>query len=183
MHKITLIPQVGVNIEGIGQVNFGESKENVLKILGQNDDERDEHRIRFLKYGFFADFNKEDGKFEAVECWNDYDKNVSKVFIYEVEVLQGDAQAIKKLLQEKNNNEAPKDGWFVKIDVIYSGGSSKYVESIIEQTKTEGTFEGNYKDSLLQDLENAKYFSSFGIGYNGYCKDGLAMLDKILNGN
>jgi hypothetical protein len=179
MHKIILIPQVGVNIEGIGQVNFGDSKEQLLKNWGQNDDARDKHRLRFFKYGFFADFKKEDNSFEAVEFWNDYDKNVSEVFIYDTEVLQGDAQAIKVILQEKNNNEAPIDGWFVNIDVIYSGGSQKQVQAIIEETKTEGVFEGNYKDALLQDLENAKHFSSFGIGYKGYCKDGLEYLKSL----
>jgi hypothetical protein len=182
MYKITLLPQVGVNIEGLGQVNFGDSKEQLLKTWGQNDDARDEHRLRFFKYGFFADFKKSDNTFEAVEFWNDYKKNVSNVFIYDTEVLQGDAEAIKAMLYEKNNKEAPNDGWFVNIDVICSGGSQKRVQAIIEQTKNEGSFEGEYKNSLLQDLENAKHFSTFGIGYKGYCKDGLAMLEKILNG-
>jgi hypothetical protein len=179
MYKIILIPQVGVNIEGVGQVNFGDSKEQLLNTWGQNDDAKDDHRIRFFKYGFFADFKNDENTFEAVEFWNDYDKNVSKVFIYETEVLQGDAQAIKKILQEKNNDEAPNDGWFVNIDVIYSGGNHKNVEAIIEQTKTEGLFDGEYKNSLMQDLENAKHFSSFGIGYKGYCKDGLILINSM----
>jgi hypothetical protein len=181
MYKIILIPQTGVNIEGAGQINFGDSKEKLLKTWGQNDDARDEHCIRFYKYGFFASFKKDDNSFEAVEFWNDYEKNVSEVFIYDTEVLKGDAEAIKAILYEKNNKDAPNDGWFVNIDVIYSGGSQKQVQAIIEQTKAEGAFEGNYKDSLLQDLEKAKHFSTFGIGYKGYCKDGLAMLEKILN--
>lgn len=175
------MPQVGVNIEGVGQVNFGDSKEQLLKTWGQNDDMRDEYRLRFFKYGFFADFKKTDGSFEAVEFWNDYDKNVSEVYMYDAEVLQGNAEEIKAMLFKKNNNEAPSDGWFMNIDVMYSGGSQKYVEAIIEQSKAEGTFEGNFKDSLLKDLENVKYFSCFGIGYKGYCKDGNELLQKILN--
>jgi hypothetical protein len=31
------------------------------------------------------------------------------------------------------------------------------------------------------DLEKAKYFSAFGIGYKGYCNDGLAELEEVLN--
>jgi hypothetical protein len=182
MHKVTLIPHVGVNIEGIGQVNFGDSKEHLTKIFGQNDDARDEYRLRYFKYGFFADLNKVDLTFEAIEFWNDYGENVSKVFIYEAEVLQGDAQAIKAMLKERNDDEAPNDGWYVNIDVIYSGGNPKNVEAIIAQAKVEGSFEGEYKNSLLQDLANAKHFSAFGIGYKGYCKNGLAELEKILNG-
>lgn len=112
------------NIEGLGQVNFGDSKEKLLKTWGQNDDVRDEHRLRFFKYGFFADFKKEDASFKAIEFWNDYDKSVSEVFIYGVEILQGDAKEIKLILQERNNNEEPKDGWFYNIDVT-SGGSKK----------------------------------------------------------
>jgi hypothetical protein len=149
MHKITLLPQVGVNIEGVGQVNFGDSKEQLLKIWGQNHDMNEEHRLRFLKYGFFADFKKSDNTFEAVEFWNDYEKNVCKLFIYDTEVLQGDAETIKAMLYEKNNKEAPNDGWFVNIDVIYSGGSQKQINAIIQQTKAEAVFEGNYKASLL----------------------------------
>jgi hypothetical protein len=182
MYRIILYPQVGVNIEGVGQINFGDSKEQLLKTWGQNDNANDGHRLCFSKYGFFADLKKDDNTFEAIEFWNDYDKNVSEVFIDETEILNGDAEAIKAALYEKNNKEAPKDGWFVNIDVIYSGGSQKQVLAIIEQTKTEGSFEGEYKNSLLQDLENAKHFSSFGIGYKGYCKDGLAALQEILNG-
>jgi hypothetical protein len=74
MYKITLIPQVGVNIEGVGQVNFGDSKEQLLKMWGQDDDARDGHRLCFCKYGFFADLKKDDNTFKAVEFWNDYDK-------------------------------------------------------------------------------------------------------------
>jgi hypothetical protein len=179
MYKITLIPQVGVNIEGVGHINFGDSREQVLKTWGQNDNAREEFRLTFSKYGFFADFNKEKNTFNAIEFWNDYDKNVSEVFIYETEVLKGDAEAIKAALYEKNNKEAPNDGWFVNIDVIYSGGSQKQMQAIIEQTKAEGLFDGEYKNSLLQDLENAKHFSCFGIGYKGYCKDGLEYLKSL----
>jgi hypothetical protein len=181
MYKIILIPQKGVNIEGVGQVNFGDSKEQLLKIRGQNDDMRDEHRLRFIKYGCFADFNKTDETFEAVEFWNDYEKNVSEVFIYDTEVLKSNAEETKAMLFEKNNNEAPNEGWFINIDVICSGGSQKYVEAIIEQSKADGEFEGNCKDGLLADLENAKHFTSFGIGYKGYCKDGNELILKILN--
>jgi hypothetical protein len=179
MYKITLLPQTGVNIEGVGQVNFGDSKEQLLKTWGENDDMRDEHRLRFFKYGFFADFKKSDNTFEAVEFWNDYDTNVCEVFIYDTEVLQGDAEAIKAMLYERNNKEAPNDGWFVNIDVIYSGGSQKQVQAIIDKSKAEGAFEGNYKDSLLEDLERARHFTTFGIGYNGYCKNGLAELKAL----
>jgi hypothetical protein len=146
---------------------------------GQNDDERDGHRLCFSKYGFFADLKKDDNTFEAVEFWNDYDKNVSEVFIYDTEVLKGDAQAIKAMLFEENFKQAPNDGWFVNIDVIYSGGSQKNIETIIEQTKAEGLFEGYYKENLLQDLEHAKHFTSFGIGYKGYCKDGLTLINSM----
>jgi hypothetical protein len=178
MYKITLILQVGVNIEGVDQVNFGDSREQVLKTWGQNDNAREEFRLTFSKYGFFADFNKENNTFNAIEFWNDYDKNVSEVFIYDTEVLQGDAQAIKAMLQQKNNGEAPTDGWFVHIDVIYSGGSIKSVLEIIEQYKKEGTYEES-KGYLMQDLEMAKHFTSFGIGYKGYCKDGLEYLKSL----
>ncbi len=182
MYKITLIPQVGVSIEGVGQVNFGDSREKLFQTWGKNEDQVNEKRLRFKNYGCFIEFKKSDDTFEAIEFWNDYKENKVEVYLDDTEILQGDAQAIKAMLQIKNNNEPHHDGWFVNIDVIFSGGSQKQVQAIINQTKTEGVFEGNYKDYLLQDLENAKHFTCFGIGYKGYCKDGLAELDKILNG-
>jgi hypothetical protein len=181
MFKINLIPQVGVHIEGVGQVNFGDSREQLLKNWGQDDGASNGFRLCFSKYGFFADLNKTDNTFEAVEFWNDHDKNVSEVFIFGSEVLQIEASLIHKILLEKNSNELPNDGWYVHIDVIYSGGSQRNVLAIIESYKVDGLYEEN-EAILLADLEKSRYFSSFGIGYKGYCKDGLEMLDKILNG-
>jgi hypothetical protein len=182
MFKITLIPQTGINIEGIGQINFGDSKENVLQVLGPNDDAQADFRLCYSKFGCFIDLKKTDKTFSAVEFWNDQDKNVSEVFIYDTEVLQVEAQVIKDMLFEKNNKESANDGWFVNIDVIYSGGNQKTMLAYIEELKKEGAFEGFTKEQTLMDLEKAKYFTSFGIGYKGYCKDGLAEMAKILNG-
>jgi hypothetical protein len=86
------------------------------------------------------------------------------------------------MLQERNKNEPHKDGWFLNIDVIFSGGSQEIMLNYIEELKQEGLFEGNGKEQALIDLEKAKYFSAFGIGYKGYCHDGLAELERILNG-
>jgi hypothetical protein len=182
MYKITLIPQVGVNIEGVGQVNFGDSREKLFQTWGKNEDQVNDNRLRFKNYGCFMDFKKSDDTFEAIEFWNDGKENVSKVFIYDAEVLQTEASRIKAMLLEKNNNETTQDGWYVNIDVIYSGGSQKNMLAYIEESKKEGQYEGEAKEQMILDLEKAKYFTSFGIGYNGYCKDGLAELDKILNG-
>jgi hypothetical protein len=68
------------------------------------------------------------------------------------------------MLQQRNQ-EAAQDGWFVSIDVISSGGSPRSVNAAIEQAKAEGLFEGPSKNSLSQDVERAKFFTSFGIGY------------------
>jgi hypothetical protein len=181
MYKITLIPQVGVNIEGVGQVNFGDSREKLFHTWGKNEDQVNDKRLRFKNYGCFIDFKKSDDTFEAIEFWNDGKENVSQVFIYNTEVLQTGAMDIRPMLQEKNSNEPHQDGWFVNIDVIFSGGSQKQMLAYIEESKKEGQYEGEAKEQMLLDLEKAKHFTSFGIGYNGYCKDGLAELDKILN--
>jgi hypothetical protein len=182
MHKITLSPQVGMNIEGLGQINFGDSKEHVYKLLGEHSFAMSEKRFEFKNYGFFIDFKESDHTFEAVEFWNDGKDNVAEVFMYDTEVLQNDAKPIKAMLQERNNNEPHKDGWFLNIDVIFSGGGQETMLNYIEELKQEGLFEGNGKEQALIDLERAKYFSSFGIGYKGYCRDGLAELERILNG-
>lgn len=56
----------------------------------------------------------------------------------------------------------------------------KNVLSIIEQHKAEGTYEES-KEYLLHDLEKAKHFTTFGIGYNGYCLDGYQKIQSIIN--
>jgi hypothetical protein len=181
MNRITLIPQIGIEIEGVGQLNFGDSRAQVLNILGSNDDQRDEFRLRYFKYGFFIDFKKSDDSFEAIEFWNDYDKNVSEVYIYDNEVLNSNADELKIILQEKNNNLPPIEGWYVDIDIIYSGGNPKYSVAMIEEAKANGTFDGDIKINLLDELEKSKHFIAFGIGYKGYCQNGLKELAKILN--
>jgi hypothetical protein len=181
MYKIILLPQIGINIENVGQINFGDSKEKVLQILGPNDDAQAEFRLCYSKFGCFIDLRKVDNTFSAVEFWNYHDKNMSEVYIFDTEVLKSEAQPIKSMLQEKNNNEVAIDGWFVNIDVIYGGGNQKTMLAYIEELKKEGAFEGFAKEQTLIALEKAKYFSSFGIGYKGYCKDGLAELEAILN--
>jgi hypothetical protein len=181
--KITLLPQTGLLIEGIGQINFGESREKLYQVIGKPDGEVTEKRVRYKNYGCFIDFKTSDNTFESIEFWNDGKENVVEVFIYDTEVLKKEAQPIKTMLQEKNNNEAAKDGWYINIDVLYSGGSQKIMLDYIEESRKEGLFEGAAKEQMLMDLEKAKYFTSFGIGCKGYCKDGLAELEKILNGS
>lgn len=184
MQKIILTPHTGIHIEGIGKVKFGETREKFIEMFGPciPMNTGTNTRAEYAGYGFFADFKKEDDSFEAIEFWNDHSENKSEVYIYGVEVLKSKAQDLCAILQKENNNEMPVDGWFVNIDVICSGGNPKNIEVIIEQAKADGLFEGDYKDSLLQDLKNASYFSTFGIGYKGYCKNGLEMLNKLLNG-
>jgi hypothetical protein len=182
MNKITLKAHRGINIEGVGQINFGDSKEKILQLLGPNDDAGADFRLCYSKFGCFVDLEKTHHTFRAVEFWNDHDKNVSGVFIYDTEVLQVEAQVIKDIVFEKNNKEAANDGWYINIDVIYSGGNQKTMLAYIEELKKEGVFEGVVKEQTLIDLERAKYFTSFGIGYKGYCKDGLAELEKLSNG-
>jgi hypothetical protein len=181
MHKISLNPQIGLVIDGIGQINFGDTKQQVSAAIGAFEDiVGTENRVSYAQYGFFADFNKSNGKFEAVEFWNDGAANVSQVFIYEQEVLRTEAQKILKMLTEKNNAPAI-EGWFYNIDVIYSGGNPANVLAIIAQYKTDGTYEES-KQFLLQDLEKTTYFASFGIGYKGYCQAGFDQIQAILNG-
>jgi hypothetical protein len=181
MYKITLLPQKGIRIKGIGQVNFGESKDQLIKVFGACETIPETTRICFKNYGFFADFKRTDGTFEAVEFWNDGKANVSQVFLYKKEVLTANAQEFLTLLKEKNGGDDPVEGWFYKIDVIYSGGNPKNILALIEQYKQDGTYE-EAKAYLAEDLEKAQYFSCFGIGYKGYCKDGYDYIQSVLNG-
>ncbi len=181
MYKINLIPQIGVHIEGIGQANFGQTRDEVVKVFGEYNYihcEADK-RVEYANYGFFADFHKQDDSFEAVEFWNDLKENKSEVNIYGKEILNTEAKTLIKFLQVQNDNEPSKDGWFVNIDVFYSGGNQKNIKTNIAQAKKDGLYIGEYKEILLKELNQAKYFTSFGIGYKNYCKDGLELLASL----
>jgi hypothetical protein len=182
MYKINLLLQVGIVIKGIGRINFGDSKEHVYKLIGEPSFTCSDKRFEFKNYGCFIDFKTIDITFELVEFWNDGKANVAEVFIYNTEVMQNEASPIKVMLQEQNINEPHKDGWYLNFDVIFSGGNQETMLNYMEELKKEGQFEGNAKEQVLLDLEKAKYFSAFGIGYKGHCNDGLAELAKILNG-
>jgi hypothetical protein len=179
MHKIILFPQVGVQIDGLPQVNFGDSKEQVAKVWGEFKEVR-EGRVEYSQYCFFADF-KDDDTFEAVEFWNYMDEFVSEVYIYDKEVLQNPAAETLAIIKEKNNNKDAIEGWFYEVDVIFSGGNPAEFLKIIEQYKQDGTYEES-KTYLEEDYRKSHYFSSFGIGYKGYCQNGYDELQKILNG-
>jgi hypothetical protein len=179
MNKITLHPQVGVQIEGKSFVSFGDTEEQVVKAWGKPNIEVREGRVEYTDYGFFADF-KDDGTFEAVEFWNYMDSFVSEVYIYGKEVLQNPAAETLAIIKEKNGNEDAREGWFYNVDVTFSGGIPGDFEKIIEQYKQDGTYEES-KGYLEEDYKKSHYFSSFGIGYKGYCNDGYEELQKIMN--
>jgi hypothetical protein len=179
MYKITLLPQVGVQIEGFPQVNFGDTKAQVIQAWGKFAEIRKD-RVEYTQFGFFADF-KEDGSFEAVEFWNYMESFAAEVYIYGLEVLQNPAAETLAVITENNNNEPAKEGWFYNVDVIYSGGHPGDFEKIIEQYKQDGTYEES-KAYLEEDYRKSHYFSSFGIGYKGYCNDGFAEIQKLMNG-
>jgi hypothetical protein len=179
MHQITLLPHEGVQIEGKPFVAFGDSKQSVINAWGSFTEVR-QSRVEYTDYGFFADF-KDDDTFEAVEFWNYMEGFVSEVYIYGKEVLQNPAAETLAIIKEKNGNIDPIDGWFYNVDVIYCGGKPGDFEKIVEQYKKDGTYEES-KAYLEEDYKKSHYFSSFGIGYKGYCKDGYDELQKILNG-
>jgi hypothetical protein len=178
MHKITLLPHQGVQIAGLPFIAFGDSKEQVIKAWGNFTEVR-QSRVEYADYGFFADF-KDDDTFEAVEFWNYMEDFVSEVYIYDKEVLQNPAKETLVIIKEKNGNIDAIDGWFYNLDVIFSGGKPGDFEKIVEQYKHDGTYEQS-KAYLEEEYKKSYYFSTFGIGYKGYCKDGYDELQKILN--
>ncbi len=179
MYKITLTPHVGVEIEGVGKAHFCDSKEKVVKTWGEYNTEVRKNRVEYIQFGFFADF-KDDDTFEAVEFWNYMDEYVSEVYIYGKEVLQNPATEILAIIKEKNGNVDAIEGWFYHVDVIYSGGNPGDFLKIIEESKQNGTYEED-QDYLEEDYRKSHYFSTFGIGYKGYCQDGYDELQKLLN--
>jgi hypothetical protein len=89
----------------------------------------------FITSKHLTETGKEETGKSAKEC-------IDEMVILEAKVLQNEATPIKVMLQEKNNNEAPNEGWYVNIDVIYAGGSQDTMLNYIEELKKDRQFEG-----------------------------------------
>lgn len=171
MKKIELIPLVGIQIEGIGQINLGASRDEVQALLGAPSDALDD-QYYYDDLELRLDFNGR-GVLEFIESTNGPYPEKTEVSIYAVNPFQTEANELVNILSEKNNGaiddaEARYCYTFLNSSVgVWRQITEEDVQEEIEEIKADGEYEDN-ADMLLEDLEKSKFFWTIGIGVSGY---------------
>ena len=163
MKKFVLEP-----LKGIGAVNFGDTREQVISVMGTPSIEHEsvdyyfDDAIRF-------DYNEE-GNLEFIEFVNNDEYELE---IYGVNPFTLKANELQELLNQMNadaivgKKQAPLSYVFVGISTaIYRDASEQDILVSIEEAKQDGTYEED-KEWLDEELEKYSYFQTIGIG----CKD------------
>lgn len=170
MKKIKLIPLIGIDIENIGTIQFGQNICDIKSKLGEPDSQ-DGTEIYYDQLNFRIDLTNEN-TIEFIEFHGPILEN-TEISIYDINPFIINANELLKILTAKNNGkiddlEAPYCYSFMNISV---GIWREFVETDIQNSIKEMKFAGDYEKSkkwLNQDLEKSKHFWSIGIGVEKY---------------
>jgi len=171
MKKIELIPLVGIQIEGIGQVDLGASRADVQSMLGAPSDALDD-QYYYDELELRFDFNGQ-GILEFIESINGPNPEKTEISIYGVNPYQVEVAELVRILADKNQGEVDdaEAGYcytFLNSSVgVWRQMTEEDVQEEIEEIKADGEYEDN-ADMLLEDLEKSKFFWTIGIGVEGY---------------
>ncbi len=174
MKKIEFIPLVGIQIEDIGQVNFGANPTEVQSLLGAPSDALD-GQYYYDDLELRLDFNNE-GQLEFIESINGPKPEKTAISIYGVNPFEVEATELVTILTDKNQGEvddaeAEYCYTFLNSSVgVWRQITEEDVQEEIEEIKADGEYEDN-ADMLLEDLEKSKFFWTIGIGVAGYYAD------------
>uniref|UniRef100_UPI002899D83D hypothetical protein n=1 Tax=Sphingobacterium multivorum TaxID=28454 RepID=UPI002899D83D len=100
MKKIELVPLVGIQIEGIGQVNLGAGRAEVHGVLGAPSDALDD-QYYYDELELRLDFNDQ-GTLEFIESINGPYPEKTEINIYGVNPFHVEAAELVRLLTDKN---------------------------------------------------------------------------------
>lgn len=170
MKKIKLIPLIGIDIENIGIIQFGQNIYDIKSKLGEPDSQ-DDLELYYDLLKFRIDLN-EKKVFEFVEFQGPNLENI-EISVYNVNPFAINADELLKILTVENNgeiddSEAPYCYSFMNISI---GIWREFVEKDIWNTMDEMKASGDYEESkewLYKDLEKSKHFWSIGLGVEKY---------------
>ena len=171
MKKIELVPLVGIQIEGIGQVNLGAGRAEVQSVLGAPSDALDD-QYYYDELELRLDFNDQ-GTLEFIESINGPYPEKTEISIYGVNPFQVEETELVSILSDKNAGEVDdaEAGYcytFLNSSVgVWRQITEEDVQEEIEEIKADGEYEDN-ADMLLEDLKKSKFFWTIGIGVAGY---------------
>lgn len=164
MEKFVLEP-----LKGIGNVNFGDSREQVRTAMGTPSIE---HEVvdYYFDGAIRMDYN-EDNILEFIEFDNNDEFELE---IFGVNPFKVKAKELEELLTKMNTDgtvneqRAPFVYGFNNISVvIYRDATEQDILISIEEAKQDGTYEED-KEWLAEELEKYSHFQSIGFGRKGF---------------
>lgn len=174
--KIEIYPLEKVVLEDIS-IHLGDTQDDVEALLGVGEVVRDGHRYFDGELGIYYD---SDNKVEFIEFYSGIDGKL-KPTIYGVPVFQTKARDLVEIIEKHNSGNSYFDAdieWFdgdydiefYNISVgIYRDMTPDAVSSMKAEMIAEGVFDENDED-YLYDVERSQYWSTIGIGVEGYYK-------------
>lgn len=172
MKKIKLIPLIGIEIENIGIIQFGQNIYDIKMKLG-DPDSQDGTELYYTRLNFRIDLNEKE-IFEFVEFQGPYLENM-EVSVYNINPFAINADELLEILALENNgeiddSEAPYCYSFMNISIgIWREFTEKDILDTIEKMKVTGNYEES-REWLNKDLEKSKHFWSIGLGMKDYYK-------------
>lgn len=172
MQTITLLPLEGIEIEGIGLLKLGTSKEAVHKFLGLPS-EHDDHSWFYKKHEFRLDFDEE-GNIEFIEFVFGPNPERTVLSVYEQNPFELDAADLVALLTKCNRGSAIDDSdapYCYTFSHLAMGIWRQFTDADVQQSMDETPAEDRDSDEdewLARDLEMGKHLRTIGLGVAGY---------------
>lgn len=175
--SVEIIPLEKITINDI-DISLGMDKAEVTKLLGVGEIVRENPRYFDGELGIYYDSNN---KVEFIEFYGGIDGNIKPV-IYGVSAFETKARELVEIIEKHNsgNNyfdadierfDGDHDIEFYNVSVgVYRDITPDDVASIKEDLLAEGVFDENDED-YLYDLEKSQYWTTIGIGVEGYYND------------
>lgn len=168
MKKVRLVPLQGVEIEKIGKIKFGDSKESILSVVGDVVEEQEDNSVLVDNLEMRFDFDEND-KLIFIEIFGPFCQYIEPE-MYGVKPFAQSSEQLLRILTEQNNGklddtEAPYCYAFPNISV---GVWKEVTENdMIDEIKA-ARESGEYEQWMDDDLKRAKHFWTIGIGEKGY---------------
>jgi len=171
MNRVVLNQLEGITVNDT-EITFGKRREEVIALLGEPQRE-EEAQLYYDSLDIRFDFD-DHGFLEFIECQGPHSEN-SEFRIFNVDPFNMNDEQLVDLLTKANNGEiddfeAPYSFCFLEISVgVWRAATPADLESAIEQAKADGSYSES-GESMHQQLESARYFSTVAVGKRGYYK-------------
>ncbi|MES2110564.1 MAG: hypothetical protein V4577_17535 [Bacteroidota bacterium] len=172
MIKIKITPLKGIDIESVGEILLGQTKNDMLKLLGRPSEYHAANSLLYEFYELRIDFDGS-GKVEFIEFIYGPFPERTELSLYDINPFNIGADRLIALLSEHNNGEIDdSDGGisyaFLNSSVgVWRQYTQKDVEEGIAQAKLSGQYQHN-PSTFDDDLETSRNFWTIGIGVAGY---------------